>query len=93
MFKVRTIHFVTKRVFAVALSEYFFCEGQLLWKNITKTKAKEILKEHLFFHGIGSRFAGLDNIGCEPQEQLNRLYENAKNWVVKNYPYLDNIHK
>lgn len=86
MFYRTTTHYVTCSVFALALSEYSYSNDKEEI-DFTKTEAKQILDDHLFFNGIGSSWKGLDNMG-DDQEKLNELFAKATIWVETNYPYL-----
>jgi len=87
MYIINTKHFVSKDIFCVALSEH--CHLRDIKFSFTKTQAREILKTHLFFNGIGSEFKALEDVEDEPVE-LNKLYKLAEKWVELNYPYLNN---
>ena len=54
--------------------------------ELTKTEAKEILKKHLYWHGLSSQYE--DELGFVSQYQLNEKIRLAQQWIEKNYPYL-----
>lgn len=91
MFVVRVEHFVTKTVFATALTDNYYSKGEDFETGLTKKKAEEILRRALFFNGIYGQYeAGYFEATDEEGERYNEIYEAANEWVIDNHPYLNN---
>ena len=56
--------------------------------NLKKRKAMVILKRRLEWNGRQGEFQNFDDIG-DDTKVLNEEYDKAKQWVIKNYPYLN----
>ena len=71
--------------FAMCLSEHFMDE-QVNWKKLSKKEAFEILKNRLRYFGQDKEFHYCED--GDPVDSINKHYPSAKEWVIKNYPYL-----
>ena len=87
MFVVKTEHYVTLQAFCRALASHQLRKNELML-NLTKKEAWEILKSELFMHGIDGEYVDED---CDYTPFYNNGYQKAKEWVIKNYPYLAEI--
>jgi hypothetical protein len=86
---IKIDHFVKARDFAKHLAEYYWRENEPFPDKLTKKRAMEILKRGLFFNGLhGEIDFCLWEGAFEPMDRFNAIYEPAKEWVKKNYPYL-----
>lgn len=90
IFVVKVEPLVSFSTFCCALVDWAECEGsEDIIKNLTKTKAKEILKEQLRWNGMEGKYAdGHWEAGGGEWREL--LWIEAEKWVSKNYPYLKN---
>ncbi len=73
--------------FARALCEHSYNGDEIDFDSLTKTEAKAILTERIPWHGRMGSYQGLEDLG-DDQEQYNEIFSKAKEWVIKNYPYL-----
>lgn len=76
---------------ARALSEHKYENREFDFSILKKRKAIEIIKERFFRHGINGvweAFSGDGNGLGDTQEELNGYYDEANEWLLKNYPYL-----
>ena len=81
---------VTKSVFATLLTDKFYGSETKFPENLNKSDAQKIIESELFFHGIRGRYYNSDeSLGNDNLEIYNEIFLNALNWVIKNYPYLN----
>jgi hypothetical protein len=88
IFIVRIRSYVSKEIFAKALGEQAYMRDNIEFSTLTRTQAREILDNHLFHHGLGGAYEGLDDLG-DHTDEYNSEIDVAMEWVVKNYPYLN----
>lgn len=87
--KINLTTIVTLRDFSLALGEHKFnLSGDFNFNAMTRKSAKEILFGRLQWHGRNGSYEGLENVGTDHADEYNQYYEEAKEWVSKNYPYL-----
>lgn len=79
---------VTLTDFSRALGEHKFnLNGEFDFGTLSKKQSKKILFSRLTWHGRDGSYQGLESVG-EAQEDYNTYFNEAKEWVSKNYPYL-----
>lgn len=74
--------------FAIALGEQQFHNKNINFKTLKKKKALEILYKRLSLFGRRGEYNIDESIGCDHMQEYNECYLKAKQWVIKNYPYL-----
>jgi hypothetical protein len=90
MLVVNTSHYVKAEDFATALADHYYVSRVAFDKAISRSKAKEVLKRGLFFHGLyGQHSNGYFEASFEEGERYNSIYSDALAWVKKNYKWLD----
>jgi hypothetical protein len=90
MIVVKVEHYVKGSDFATALTDYFYNKSEPFNKKLKRREAMEILNHRLFFYGLNGEYdAGFFEASYELGEERNLIYEPAKEWVIKNYPYLE----
>ena len=85
--KITTHHYVTVSIFATKLADHFYNKGDDL-PELSKSEAKQILKDGLLHYGYNSEFAALDDLG-DSQEIYNEIKHKAIKWIRDNYKSLD----
>lgn len=90
-FAIKTEHIVTLQTFADALAKHCWDQGIVFDIKLKKREAMGILKDSLFQYGLQgsddmSRYEGADDTAVSGYTNALPL---AKEWVLKNYPYLD----
>lgn len=75
--------------FAIALGEKQFNYKNINFKTLTKKKALKILYNRLENFGRHGEYNADEHIGCDNMDEYNKYYNEAKQWVIKNYPYLN----
>ena len=90
-FKIKTDHLVTLTVFCKALAEHCWNAGIDFNPKMSKTEGIKILKNSLFYNGIkgGEDLSRYEGASEEAVSGFENAYPLAKEWVLKNYPYLD----
>lgn len=88
-FGVQIECFVSKTVFAKALTNHFWRRSQTIDSTLKKRDAFDILKVELFFNGIdGIDTSHWDGASEEFMRPFNDTYDAAIVWIEKHYPYL-----
>lgn len=78
----------TLQNFATALAEESYNGASIDFKMLKKNKAMDILKSRICWHGRMGEYGVSASIGSDYIEDYNSKYTEAKEWVIKNYPYL-----
>lgn len=87
VFKINS--FVKASDYATALTDYFYRNSLDFNKKITRKEAKDILYDALFLNGLQGEYEyGFFEASYELGEIYNKIYSDAFDWVIKNYPYL-----
>ena len=86
---IKVEHYVQIDAFCVALTDHYYRNSLPFDNKLKRNEAMGILKRSLFFHGIAGEYSdGFFEASFELSEQRNAIFEKAKQWVAKNYPYL-----
>ena len=94
MFIVRIEHFVKLNDFAIALTDYFYQEGEPFNEKLTKKEAEKILKRQLFFHGLRGEYPdGFFDSSYEEGCVRNKVFDDAIDWLCKKYEFLNSKKK
>lgn len=83
---IKIEHLVSVSVFASSLTGKFYRYNGTFPKTLSKREAMDILKTELRWSGDAGEYN--DGVGEDNQEEWNNIYDDAKSWVLKNYPYL-----
>lgn len=90
MLVVKVEHYVKASDFATALTDYYYNKSEPFNKKLKRREAMEILSHRLFFYGLNGEYdAGFFEASYELGEERKLIYEPAKEWVIKNYPHLE----
>jgi hypothetical protein len=83
-------HYVSASVFTVALADYYYNMSEGVPEKLTKTEAIVILKRQLKFYGMQGEFPDGSFEGSDEHigNEREKVYRQAKNWVINHYPYL-----
>lgn len=82
--QIKTIF--TLRDFSVALGEYDFHNG-INYVDLNEEQALVILEDRYEYFGRNGEYGNRVDLGSDT-ERYNQCIKNAKQWVLKNYPYL-----
>ena len=86
---VSVSHNVTSRVFATALSDYFYNKKLEFNDKLSKKEAEKILRRSLFFYGIqGQHPDGYFETSFEESEIYEKIFSKAVLWLEINHKYL-----
>ena len=89
IFVVRVEHNISLRVFAVALTDTFYNNGEEFPERLTKKEAEKILRRSLFFYGIqGQHPDGYFETSFEESEIYEKIFSKAVLWLEINHKYL-----
>jgi len=89
MVVINVAHFVKLGDWATALTDYYYNKSESFPDKLTKKESKEILYWQLFVNGLRGEYEdGFFEASYELGEIYNAIYQSAKQWVSKNYPYL-----
>lgn len=87
---IKVEHYVKCTDFATALTDYYYDKNEPFNKKLKLKEAMEILNNRLFFYGLNGEYdAGIIEASFELFEDRKLIYEPAKEWVIKNYPHLE----
>jgi hypothetical protein len=90
MLVIKVEHFVKCGDFATALTDYYYNKSEPFNKKLKRREAMEILNHRLFFYGLNGEYdAGFFEASFELGEERKLIYEPAREWVIKNYPHLE----
>lgn len=89
IFVVRVEHNITLRVFVVALTDYFYNNGEDFPEKLSKKEAEKILRKSLFRYGGQGQFEdGYFESSFEESERYTNIMNPTKEWIVSNYEWL-----
>ena len=89
IFVVRVEHNISLRVFAVALTDTFYNNGEEFPEKLTKREAEKILRHSLFRYGCQGQFEdGYFEASFEESEKYSKILNPAFDWVKEKYEWL-----
>lgn len=89
IFVVRVELNVSLRVFAVALTDYFYSNNEDFHGKLTKKEAEKILRRSLFINGVQGQFEDdYFEASFEESEKYSKILNHAFDWVKEKYEWL-----